>query len=151
MAELPPSADPLPDPAAADAGGPPSIRFAERLSAFTRRDPQTASAFFQTFLGLIVTARGRRQVSDEVIRAAFDLRDKQEQRDERRFRFLVTWFGVLAMTVLITVVALAVVLREHVELVRAVFEGLGLLVTHGAVGTGGYLIGRSNRRSRTGR
>lgn len=146
MAELNPP--PQPSPAQPGTHAIPAVRLADDVDALVVGERPAANTLLSTFFRFIGTGRAGRRVSDELLRTALEYGDNHERRLDRRRSQLITWAGVCVLSALVTLVVLVAILRDRTELVKTVFEGVALILSHGAIGAGSYMIGRSRRGSR---
>ena len=70
---------------------------------------------------------------------------RQDVVAHRRQMMLIVTVGVVLPTVMIMLIAVVYVCRDHVERLRVVFGGAALVLTHVAAATIGFLVGRSHR------
>ena len=102
-------------------------------------------ALIQAFVSFADPGQRRRLITDEMFKATAAADARREDHGHKRQMVLIDGAAAVAVALIFNVTAVVYLVRDQVDLVRAVFEGVGLLVSHGAVGIGGYAIGRSRK------
>ena len=93
--------------------------------------------------------RSRPPISDGAIREALASDDERDRRRHVRQLVIIVGCFLTGLALIAAAVAFVYLVRDHVELIRVVLEAIVLIVTHGSVGVGGYMVGRAAKRSRT--
>ena len=151
----------MPDQTAADSAEPdddPNTDAAARrtpgdltraLEVFARTEQPIAVTLFRVFFKAVGPAGARRLLSEETIKAVVAA-DARRSDQSHTHRLLLIAAGLVALCILCaTLLLLIYLLRDRVELIRAVLAGVGLLVSHGAaVGVGGYVARRRDHEKR---
>ena len=109
----------------------------------------------QAFMGLVAALVGavtpvhrrRRTLSDQMIRDALAFDAKQADYAYRTglVRSSLAFAALVVLSALVVIIVFLV--RDHVELVKVVFAGVALIVSHAAAGASGYVAGRARKRS----
>ncbi len=141
---------PLPGEPATPVQPPEPGELVSSVTSLFNSKPQAVATLFRAFVQVVGpgAAGGRRLFSIDALRLVVAL--DQRRSDQSHGRQLALIASGLAGLLVVTTALLVLVylLRDRVELVKAVLAGVALLVSHGACTAGGYVAGRGHRKPR---
>ncbi len=118
-----------------------------KVTAFSQGERPVATSLFQAYFTFMGPGRARGHLSDEALKAVAAHESKLVDHAHAKQMALIAVARMSILAAIIGVVIIVALVRDHVDLVKTVFEGVGLIVSHGVIGTGGYFIGKTQRRS----